>query len=61
MKMRYLSVGLSDYVTNIIVNLEEETSKGSEETLWNNTVQELTGKSPLTLEDWVNDHKSIWE
>jgi hypothetical protein len=61
LKQRYLLTGVSEHLADLLVHLESETAKGSEEKLRNDFVQELTGNPPQSLEDWIKEKKSIWE
>ncbi len=58
---RYLLAGLPKGLADLLVFLESETAKGSEEKLRGNAVHDLTGKPPQSLEDWIEKNKRIWE
>jgi hypothetical protein len=53
--------GLPVELADVLVSLEVDTAKGSEELLQSNAVHELTGSSPQSLYDWVEEHKVTWE
>jgi hypothetical protein len=61
LKERHLMDGLPAELADLLVSLELETATGSEERLQSNAVYELTGRSPQSLCDWIEEHNVTWE
>jgi hypothetical protein len=61
LKERYLMDGLPAELADLLVSLDLETARGSEEQLRSEAVHELTGSLPQSLHDWVKENKVTWE
>ncbi|KIW93558.1 uncharacterized protein Z519_06163 [Cladophialophora bantiana CBS 173.52] len=56
---RYIEAGCPEHYAALLTLLETMTAQGTEERM-NNDVEKVTGRPPITFDDWVQVHKSIW-
>ena len=58
-KQRYMTYGLDPWLVRLLLNLEDETAKGSEVRV-SNAVERVTGGIPITFDAFVLQNRELW-
>jgi hypothetical protein len=58
-KEKYLSLRFDDRTAGFMTMIEGLTASGHEDFM-NSSVEEITGKKPQSLIEWVEENKSVW-
>lgn len=58
-KQRYMTYGLESWLVELLLSLEDETSKGGEVRV-GNAVERVTGRIPMAFDVFVLQNRELW-